>query len=802
MVDQAKLLIVLEAQSRKMQNQLVATNRVIDRFAANTERRFDAMARRNAASFDRLSMQMRNSLSGVQGILAPIAASLSVREVGRYADAWISAGNKIAAAEQVGGLMARSLNEIKDAANETRSSLTEYVDLYARLLRASQMVGASEAEVAIVTDAVAKSLKAGGASAQEQAAALIQLGQALSSGFLQGDELRSIRENAPLVARAIAEEFGVTIGELKELGAEGELTSDRVFTALLNGAEEIDEAFQTTQATIHDAFVRIENEFIAYIGNADDANGATQGLIGALRHLADNFKEIADVVLQFAAVLIGALTGRAIAGLVVGLGQAVVALGSFLTAIRMGTLAAGGLVAALGPIGILAGAAAAAIISFNWSMEQSARIAEIHNQELADNATKLEIARDSSEDYRSSLQRQILMQKMAASAALEEAQAQLEVAQARAAAAGLFGDIMNAAAGMFGMEGDADRPDEYRNSILGQAEQRIRDATARLAALQMQMEEVNKIMDTPAGERDGSGGGGGRSSGSDDEFQKEIERLQKRTEMLRAETAAQSALNPLVNDYGYALEKARAAQELLFAAQEAGLAITPELRSTIDALAESYAIASVEAEKLSEAQKMAQESMEEWFSVGRDAARGFIDDLRQGKTAAEAFGNSVNKLTDKLLDMSLSAIFGSGGGNFGLLGSLFGLGGGVGGGSIPLLAAKGHAFSGGNVTPFAKGGVVSGPTMFPFSKGTGLMGEAGPEAIMPLMRGPNGKLGVSAQGAGVSTVRIELGDGLRASLMQESGQQTVQIINSRVPRMIKLGAPSASASAQRNRRAG
>ncbi|KIT17294.1 phage tail tape measure protein [Jannaschia aquimarina] len=62
--------------------------------------------------------------------------------------------------------------------------------------------------------------------------------------------------------------------------------------------------------------------------------------------------------------------------------------------------------------------------------------------------------------------------------------------------------------------------------------------------------------------------------------------------------------------------------------------------------------------------------------------------------------------------------------------------------------ANGGAFTQGRVTPFAKGGVVAGATTFPMRNGTGLMGEAGPEAIMPLTRGPDGKLGVQASGGG------------------------------------------------------
>ncbi len=74
---------------------------------------------------------------------------------------------------------------------------------------------------------------------------------------------------------------------------------------------------------------------------------------------------------------------------------------------------------------------------------------------------------------------------------------------------------------------------------------------------------------------------------------------------------------------------------------------------------------------------------------------------------------------------------------------------GIGGlvqGLLPF--ADGGSFSQGRVMPFANGGVISGPTTFPMRGGTGLMGEAGPEAIMPLARGPDGKLGVRSAGGG------------------------------------------------------
>ena len=87
----------------------------------------------------------------------------------------------------------------------------------------------------------------------------------------------------------------------------------------------------------------------------------------------------------------------------------------------------------------------------------------------------------------------------------------------------------------------------------------------------------------------------------------------------------------------------------------------------------------------------------------------------------------------------------------GLWGAIFGGGGGgrgTGSLGLPMPFAKGGVFNAGRVTAFAKGGVVAGATAFAMQGGMGIMGEAGPEAIMPLKRGANGSLGVQAMGGG------------------------------------------------------
>lgn len=126
------------------------------------------------------------------------------------------------------------------------------------------------------------------------------------------------------------------------------------------------------------------------------------------------------------------------------------------------------------------------------------------------------------------------------------------------------------------------------------------------------------------------------------------------------------------------------------------------------------------------------------FSTGlRRAFDGVVFD---GKRLSDALGDVAKSMIDTVYNVAISPVQNAVGGALaqGLNGLLSGM--------MPF--SDGAAFSQGRVTPFAKGGVVAGPTSFPMRGSTGLMGEAGPEAIMPLTRGPDGRLGVQSQGGG------------------------------------------------------
>lgn len=154
----------------------------------------------------------------------------------------------------------------------------------------------------------------------------------------------------------------------------------------------------------------------------------------------------------------------------------------------------------------------------------------------------------------------------------------------------------------------------------------------------------------------------------------EVASIKERTAVLRESTAAQAAINPLIDDYGYAAAKATAEQQLLADAQRSGLKVTPQLRENITGLAMAYADASVEAKKVAESQDEIRKRAEEWMNLEKDVLGGFIKDLSKGKSAADALADALGKIGNKLLDMALNDIFPTGGSKSGggdIFGSLF-----------------------------------------------------------------------------------------------------------------------------------
>jgi tape measure domain-containing protein len=234
-----------------------------------------------------------------------ITGALATKVVTDYADAYTNIQNKLSSVLAQTKDRVAAEQEIFDIAQRSRASFGATAQLYQRLTLSSKGLGASQTDILKVVETTQKALATGGATSAEQGSITTQLSQALGSGRLQGDELRSIGENSPVLIQAIAKEFGVAVGELKELGSEGKLTSDRVFKAILNASADVEEAFARSTPTIAAGIQQIDNALLRYIGQTDKALGASEKLTGGLKFVADNIKSIGDAA-QYAVALVGA----------------------------------------------------------------------------------------------------------------------------------------------------------------------------------------------------------------------------------------------------------------------------------------------------------------------------------------------------------------------------------------------------------------------------------------------------------------------------------------------------------------
>ncbi|MGF7163145.1 tape measure domain-containing protein [Rhodoligotrophos appendicifer] len=167
-------------------------------------------------------------------------------------------------------------------------------------------------------------------------------------------------------------------------------------------------------------------------------------------------------------------------------------------------------------------------------------------------------------------------------------------------------------------------------------------------------------------------------------------------------------------------------------------------KAEVDALSTSYKGLAADIKTSADAQKELEESWASSKELSQDFALSFAQGIRSGESAVDSLKNAVDRLVDSLIEMAI---------RMAATGIFKGIAGATASGPTNIIPggyttnAHGNVYGRGGLTPFARGGVVNRPTLFPFAQGTGLMGEAGPEAILPLKRGANGDLGVTMPSA-------------------------------------------------------
>lgn len=200
---------------------------------------------------------------------------------------------------------AEIMDKVYASAERTRGSYLDMAGAVGKLGILAKDAFSSNDETIAFVEQMNKQFKIGGASIEEQTSAMYQLTQAMAAGKLQGDEFRSIMENAPLLAQAISQEMGLPMGQLKEMSSQGLITADVIKNAMFNSADETNAKFAELPMTFAEVGNSIQNQAIQ----------AFQPVLESLTQMTANsgFKESLDnigVVFQgLAAVARVAISG-------------------------------------------------------------------------------------------------------------------------------------------------------------------------------------------------------------------------------------------------------------------------------------------------------------------------------------------------------------------------------------------------------------------------------------------------------------------------------------------------------------
>ncbi|MGI9129579.1 MAG: tape measure protein [Roseomonas sp.] len=169
---------------------------------------------------------------------------------------------------------------------QTGVAISESTNAFARFAIAAREIGATNDQVLALVRTVQQAGIIAGASTAETSATVMQLGQALASGRLQGDELRSVLENMPTLAEALARELGASVGELRKMGEAGKLTADVVMPALIRAGQSLNAEFEKMPPTMGRAFSILGEAMSRFAGDLDRALGLSQGIARAAQAAA------------------------------------------------------------------------------------------------------------------------------------------------------------------------------------------------------------------------------------------------------------------------------------------------------------------------------------------------------------------------------------------------------------------------------------------------------------------------------------------------------------------------------------
>ncbi|HCQ8201692.1 TPA: tape measure protein [Enterobacter hormaechei] len=265
---------------------------------------------------ERSLSSIEGTMSSLTGVAKALIAALSVQQVGAYAQAWQDLSNKLANAVRDSvppfETLADVTERVFDISQKTRSGLDATATLYARLERSTRSYGVSVEDITRLTTIINQGFVVSGATAEEASNAIIQLAQGLASGALRGDEFNSVNEQGNRLMIALADSMNVSIGALRNMAAEGKLTTDVIVNGLLSQGDKIGQEFAKTTATISQSLEIANNNITKFFGENATVKTGVKIFSDSVISLSENLDVLSATLTIVAGVMgaryVGALT--------------------------------------------------------------------------------------------------------------------------------------------------------------------------------------------------------------------------------------------------------------------------------------------------------------------------------------------------------------------------------------------------------------------------------------------------------------------------------------------------------------
>lgn len=299
-----ELIIKVSANSSSFQSEIARASRMGSDYYKTMDqggRRASAATKQTQRALKELNAELTSVKSSAASMAGAFAGAFATHQLIQYADTWSQLSGRLRLASTSSDDFAAAQSTLMGISQRTGTSIEANTTLYSRIAASLRDAGYASKDVAAVTETVATSLKLSGASTEEASSVITQLSQALGSGVLRGEEFNAIMENGGRLAKLLANGMGTTVGELRNMAAAGKLTTDRI-VPLLTNVEQLRKEFDTLPATVSGSAQKVQNSFMAWVGGANQASGASAILAGTLDGVAENMNTVAAAAGALAAI--------------------------------------------------------------------------------------------------------------------------------------------------------------------------------------------------------------------------------------------------------------------------------------------------------------------------------------------------------------------------------------------------------------------------------------------------------------------------------------------------------------------